>query len=196
MVSKAHIGRFGRILVGSALVSTSALAQDSQAVTLLASADRVCSISAPVIGTGPVENFVVPTGQVFVVQQLAETTTLTTRAASLTLNLDAMCNGLHQITVSSDGSGLWLVGEGSDAEGFGTAVPFNLVLDWADEVLPILADGNSQQARQWPLIVERPNAGSLELRFEIMAGATNAGQGAPLVAGVYSDVITLKLEAQ
>lgn len=173
-----------------------ATAQQAQTVTLLGQADRVCTLSAPELGSGPIENFAVPSGGVYTVQELADPNTLTTRAASLTLNMAAMCNSVHRIVVTSENSGLWRQGAPSSAIGFGTAVPYRLDLSWADENPSMIADAATRQAREWQLLVGRPNAGGIEMTFEIQAGATNAGTGAPMVSGGYSDVVTVSVEAQ
>ena len=173
-----------------------ATAQQAQGVTLEGSADRLCVLSAPELGAGPLENFSVPTGNVYSVEQLADPNTLTTRAARMTLSMAAMCNGVHRLVVTSENSGLWRQGTPSSAVGFGTGVPYRLNLAWADENPSLNADASIRQARQWLVLVGRPNAGAIELEFEIDAGATNAGTGAPMVAGAYADVLTLTVESQ
>ena len=173
-----------------------AMAQQVQDVTLLGSADRLCALSAPELGVGPLENFSVPSGSVYSVEQLADPTTLTTRAARMTLSMDAMCNGVHRLIISSENSGLWRRGAPTSSSGFGTGVPYRLNLAWADENPSLTADASIRQAREWLILVGRPNAGTIELEFEIDAGATNAGTGAPMVAGSYADVLTLTVESQ
>lgn len=173
-----------------------AMAQQAQDVTLLGTADRICALSAPELGAGPLENFSVPSGSVYSVEQLADPTTLTTRAARLTLSMDAMCNGVHRLIITSENSGLWRQGAPTSPSGFGTGVPYRLNLAWADENPSLTADASIRQARQWLVLVGRPNAGAIELEFEIDAGATNAGTGAPMVAGSYADVLTLTVESQ
>lgn len=173
-----------------------ASAQQVQTVTLLGLAERACVLSAPELGSGSIENFAVPSGSVYTVQELADPNTLTTRAARLTLNMAAMCNGVHRIVVTSENSGLWRQGAPSQPAGFGTGVPYRLTLSWAGENPYLDADASSRQAREWQLLVGRPNAGGIEMTFEIQAGATNAGIGAPMVAGAYSDVVTVSVEAQ
>lgn len=163
---------------------------------MTASADRFCTLSSPELGSGPLENFAVPSGSVYAVQQLADPNTLTTRAARLTLSMDAVCNSVHRLVVTSENSGLWRQGALTNPAGFGTAVPYSLGLNWAGENPNLLADATVRQNREWLLLIGRPNAGAITLEFEIDAGATNAGQGAPMVAGSYADVVTLTMESQ
>lgn len=165
-------------------------------MTLAATADRVCTLSTPELGSGPLENFAIPSGSVYAVQQLSDPNTLTTRAARLTLNMDAMCNSVHRLVITSENSGLWRQGTPTSPAGFGTAVPYRLGLSWANENPSLLADATVRQSREWLLLVGRPNAGVIEMQFEIDAGATNAGTGAPMVAGSYADVVTLTVESQ
>ena len=173
-----------------------AMAQQTQSVVLSATADRACTLSAPELGAGPIENFAIPSGGVYSVQQLADPNTLTTRAARLTLSMDAMCNGVHRLVISSQNSGLWRQGVPTNPSGFGTGVPYRLDLNWADANNSLLADASVRQARQWLILVGRANAGVIEMEFAIAAGATNAGTGAPMVAGGYADVVTLTVESQ
>ena len=171
-------------------------AQQSQSITLLGESGRACTLTAPELGTGPLENFGVPSGSVYAVSELADPATLTTRAARLNLTMDAMCNGVHRLVVTSENSGLWRQGGPTTAVGFGTAVPYRIDLSWADENPSLLADASTRQLREWQVLVGRPNAGEIQLDFNIQAGATNAGTGAPMVAGGYSDVVTLTVESQ
>ena len=180
----------------SIALAAPAMAQQMQSVTLLGEADRVCTLSSPELGNGPIENFSVPSGGVYSVEQLADPTTLTTRAARINLTMAAMCNGVHRVVVRSENSGLWRQGITADAVGFGTAVPYSIDLSWADESPTLLADGSTRQLREWQILIGRPNAGDIEIDFSIQAGATNAGTGAPMVSGGYSDVVTLTVESQ
>lgn len=173
-----------------------AAAQQSRTVTLLGQAGQACSLSTPTLGSGQLENFIVASGNVYAVQQLADPNTLTIRAARLSLSFDAMCNGVHRVVVTSENSGLWRSGAAASAPGFGTAVPYRVELNWADENDSLLADAASRQRREWQMLVGRPNAGELALEFQIVAGETNAGLGAPMIAGGYADVLTLTVESQ
>lgn len=173
-----------------------AAAQSQQAVAVRGQADQICVLASPELGTGATENFNTPSGGVYVIEQLADPSTLTTRAARLTVSFEAMCNGVHRVVITSDNAGLWRTELTTPADGFGSAVPYQLQLDWADETRVLLAEAGSRQAQEWDLLVGRPNAGEILLGFSIDAGATNQGFNTPLLAGVYSDVVTVTVEAQ
>lgn len=175
-----------------------AAAQELQTVTLLANAESGCTLADPELATdGVLVNFVGPTGNVYRVQELADPATLTTRAAHLRLDMAAMCNSAHRVVVTSQNSGLWRTGPAPTVVGnFGTAVPYQLQISWADTNQTLVAQAVDRQERQWEILVGHPNVGALELDFNITAGQTNAGLGAPMVAGGYSDVVTVRVEPQ
>ena len=116
--------------------------------------------------------------------------------APIAAELEAMCNGPHRLTVASENAGLWRTGVSIGASGFGSAVPYRVQLGWAAENRNLIAEAASRQAVDWELLVGRPNAGDVLLDFIIDAGATNAGTGAPLLSGTYSDVLTVTVDSQ
>jgi hypothetical protein len=75
-------------------------------------------------------------------------------------------------------------------------VPYTANLVWADEQHLLTADAAFDQEVQQQVLVGRPNTGELLIEFAINAGATNAGVGAPLLAGEYSDVLRVTMEPQ
>jgi len=44
--------------------------------------------------------------------------------------------------------------------------------------------------------IDRPGAGTLELRIEIQQGASNVRANAPVIAGYYGDTLRIVLEPQ
>jgi hypothetical protein len=195
---------FARSLISATLAvplaasgfAASAAAQTQQSVTVTGQTNQVCIMASPVLGDGAMENFNTPAGNVYVIQELADPSTLTTRAAQLTLSMTTMCNSVHRVVVASENAGLWRTEASAPASGFGSAVPYTLQLDWADETRSYLAEAGARQVQQWELLVGRANAGDMLLGFSIDAGATNQGFNAPLLAGVYSDVVTVTVETQ
>ena len=179
----------------AASLPVSALAQQ-QTVVVSGVADQLCVLNPPEQGEGPVDNFDSPSGSVFSITELADPSTLSTRAARITVSMEAMCTSLHRVELASDGDGLWRIGGASTPPGFADAVPYSANLVWADEQNALSAQADTRQVRRLEVLVGRPNAGDMLLEFEIQAGATNAGSGAPLVAGEYSDVLRVTVEAQ
>ncbi len=196
MVLSSPTSRSLGFLIGALGIAMPAAAQEVSTVTVVGSAEDQCVLGQPELGTGPVENFNSPSGAVFVVSQLTDPVTLTTRGAQLSLELEAMCNGPHRLTVASENAGLWRTGVSIGASGFGSAVPYRVQLGWAAENRNLIAEAASRQAVDWELLVGRPNAGDVLLDFIIDAGATNAGTGAPLLSGTYSDVLTVTVDSQ
>ena len=196
MVLSSPTSRSLGFLIGALGIAMPAAAQEVSTVTVVGSAEDQCVLGQPELGTGPVENFNSPSGAVFVVSQLTDPVTLTTRGAQLSLELEAMCNGPHRLTVASENAGLWRTGVSIGASGFGSAVPYRVQLGWAAENRNLIAEAASRQAVDGELLVGRPNAGDVLLDFIIDAGATNAGTGAPLLSGTYSDVLTVTVDSQ
>lgn len=170
-----------------------ALAQDQQTVTVLGQAEQMCLLGDIGAGAGPVTNFDTLTGAVLTVTQLSDAQTLTTRAASINLSVDVMCNSLHAVTLSSDNNGLFR-NQNIPAAGFGHAVPYQASMVWADEQGRLVADAATRQAVEQVLLVGRPHTGAMQIEIDIQAGATNAGLGYPLLAGEYSDILRLTVE--
>lgn len=184
------------LLIGALGIALPAAAQESSEVTLIGVAEDQCFLGEAELSDGALQNFENPTGAVFVVAQLTDPSTLTTRAADLSLKLNAMCNTPHRLIVESQNDGLWRTEVTGATSGFGSAVPYRLGLTWADETREIAATAASRQAIEWEFLVGRPATGDVQLDFSIDAGATNAGLGAPLLAGSYSDVVTVTVESQ
>lgn len=184
------------LLIGALGIAMPAAAQESSEVTLVGVAEDQCILGQAELGDGALENFENPTGAVFIVAELTDPSTLTTRAADLSLKLNAMCNSPHRLIVSSQNDGLWRTEVTGTASGFGSAVPYRLGLTWADETRDLAATAASRQAVEWEMLVGRPATGDVQLNFSIDAGSTNAGLGAPLLSGSYSDVVTVTVESQ
>lgn len=184
----------------TALVATGfaapAWAQQEQSVTVAGRAAQMCILDTPEQGDGVLENFDNPAGATFSITELADPVTLSTRAARITVSLDAMCTSLHRVELASDGDGLWRIGGAATPTGFADAVPYRANLVWANAQNDLQAQADVRQARRMEVLVGQPYMGEMLIEFEIQAGATNAGAGAPLVAGDYSDILRVTMEAQ
>lgn len=184
------------LLIGALGIAMPAAAQEISQVTLTGVADDRCTLGQAEAGDGTIENFDTPSGAVFTISQLTDPTTLTTRAAELSLALGAMCNSPHRLTVESQNAGLWRTEVSGATAGFGSAVPYRLGLGWAGENRNLSAEAASRQTIEWELLIGYPASGDVQLDFVIDAGTTNAGLGAPLLSGSYSDVVTVTVESQ
>lgn len=184
------------VLATTTCIAAPAWAQDQQTVALVGDAEQMCSLGELAQSAGALSNFDTPSGSVFGITSLADPLTLSTQAANITLSVDAMCNSIHRVVIASDSNGLWRQGVGAGTSGFGSAVPYRANLVWADQQHPLTAEASSRQAVEEQMLVGRPNTGALLIEFEIVTGATNAGIGAPLLAGEYSDVLRVTVETQ
>lgn len=158
--------------------------------------ELMCTLGQPSQGTGALNNFDTPSGTVFGISALTDPETLSTRAANITLTMDATCNGIHRVVIASDNNGLWRNGVGGAQSGFGSAVPYRANLVWADQEHPLTAEAADRQAVEQQMLVGRPITGEMLIEFSIGSGATNAGVGAPLLSGEYSDVLRITVESQ
>lgn len=197
-VSPFSLHGFGpiAILASAACIAAPAAAQEQQTVGLTGEAEQLCTLGQPTQATGALNNFDSPSGTVFGITRLADPETLSTRAAAITLSMDAMCNSIHRVVIASDNNGLWRQGTGVAPLGFGSAVPYRANLVWADQQYPLSAEAETRQAVEEEMLIGRPNTGEMLIEFEINRGATNAGLGAPLLSGEYSDVLRITVEAQ
>lgn len=177
-------------------IATPVLAQDQAAVGLVGSAERMCVVGLPSQGEGALTNFDTPSGTVFGITTLADPATLSTRAATITLTMNAMCNSIHRVLIGSENNGLWRAGIGATPSGFASAVPYRANLVWAEQEYALTAEAASRQGVEEEILVGGANVGPLLIEFSINTGATNAGVGAPLLSGEYSDVLRITLESQ
>jgi hypothetical protein len=184
------------LLIGALGIAMPAAAQDIGTVTVTGTAEDQCILGQAEPGDGVIQNFDSPSGAVFVISELTDPATLTTRAAELSLALNAMCNSPHRLVVASENAGLWRTDVTTTSSGFGSAVPYRIDLGWADESRNLIAEAASRQEIEWEMLIGRPATGDVQLDFMIDAGATNAGTGAPLLSGAYSDVLTVTVESQ
>jgi len=156
-----------------------------------------CTLGAPRLG-GAQANFRGINGNSLPIDQLVDSTTLSTRPASTEISFDAVCAFPHLLRVESQNNGLWRTGErsGGAPEGFGDAVPYRATLLWASQTLALFADARLRRMSESTLFVSDTATGTLQLRLEIDAGATNHRANAPLVAGTYGDTLRITLEPQ
>lgn len=183
-------------LMLASVAGGAAVAQEQASVTLTGFAEQGCVVGLPVQGGTPPVNVDSLSGQVFSVTQLTDPVTLTTRAASVTLTMDAMCNSIHRVIIASDNNGLWRQNAGVAPSGFGSAVPYEANLVWADQQHLMTADGGTRRYVEDVMLVGRAAAGDMLIEFAIDAGSTNAGINAPLLAGTYSDVLRITVQPQ
>lgn len=172
-----------------------ALSQTQQTVEVIGVAEPLCNLGAVAQGSGPQLNIDVTSGAVFTVTQLADPLSLSSQAAAITLAVPATCNTIHRVALASDNNGLWRTEGGSNA-GFASAVPYAAELTWSDQNHRLDATGASRGYVEESVLVGQPATGDIVIDFSIDAGATNAGFGAPLLAGEYADVLRVIVEPQ
>src|SRR5690606_24626070 len=141
-----HGSKVAALVVSMACVAAPAVAQDQATVNLAGDANQMCTLGQPSQGSGAVTNFDTPSGTVFSITRLADPDTLTTRAANITLTMDAMCNTIHRVVLASDNNGLWRTSVGATPSGFGSAVPYTANLVWADQQYPLTAEAADRQS--------------------------------------------------
>lgn len=158
----------------------------------------VCTLSVGEGADGALRNFQAVDRNYYRVEQLVSPDTLSTRAASFEVTLDGVCNAAHRIRLASLNNGLWQVSETPPARpaGFGTAVPYQVTASWSQQTVRLDADAGTREPRERVVPIGEPATGELVLRFAIDEGATNLAANAPLVAGTYSDTLTIILEPQ
>jgi hypothetical protein len=104
-------------------------------------------------------------------------------AADLTLSIPVICTVTHDVTISSTGAGMTRDGgAGGAAVGFRSLLDYQVQTSWAGQTLAALASA-------LPRVVTAPDAarGDLLVTVSILQG------GQPLVAGSYSDTLTILL---
>lgn len=123
---------------------------------------------------------------------LVDQATLSTRAASATIGVEAACNYPHRVTIRSQNNGLRRTTTSTGA-GIASAVPYTANLNWGDVGLSFFADGLSESQVERNVETTGAIAGQLVVEINVVAGATNLGPNRPLGAGEYSDVISIEV---
>jgi hypothetical protein len=123
---------------------------------------------------------------------LVDQATLSTRAASATIGVEAACNYPHRVTIRSQNNGLRRATTSTGA-GIASAVPYTANLNWGDVGLSFFADGLSESQQERNVETTGAVSGQLVVEIKIIAGATNLGPNRPLGAGEYSDVISIEV---
>lgn len=143
-------------------------------------------VNASTLGVGAVE-----------ILELRDEVTLSTAAASFSITFQGMCNYPHRLTIESANNGLFrAISANDNVSGFGTAVPYTASMNWGGERVSFEADALRRGITNQTSQVTEPFAGDLQLSVQIRAGATNLRDGAPLVGGLFSDVLRITVEPQ
>lgn len=121
------------------------------------------------------------------IAELVDPQTAQPRAAEMTVELPAICNAAHRLTLVSANGGLLRVGGNArnrQAPGaFGERLGYRLDANWGGRTLTL----DAAAAPQAVLDLPDGMAGDLSLRLSIPAG------GGPLVAGRYADTVIIEL---
>ena len=176
-----------------------AAAQEAASATGLpvtGSAPQVCTLAGGELQAGQLVNFNGISGDTLQVTQLLDQQTLAARPASATVSFSAVCNYPHQIRIQSENNGLWPTDgrQATDAPGFATALPYDANLTWGSSSGQLQMDARIRSNREQRIDVDQATAGTVTLRLAILAGASNGGVNAPVLAGVYGDTLRITLE--
>lgn len=157
-----------------------------------------CAVGPPTLAAGAQVNFRGLNGTTLQIDQLVDPATLSTNAASVRVQFEAVCTFPHRLKIETQNNGLWPTTERSATVpgGFGNAVPYRANVTWADANLLLNADAAVRRVADNSVFVEGSSLGNIQLRLEIDAGATNEHANAPLLAGTYGDTIRITLEPQ
>ena len=183
-------------LVLIAMVGSSRAQVTPAVVRAIGSADELCTLAAPQVNVGGANNIGSVAGSTVNIADLSDDQTLSTKATDFDVRFAAMCNFDHRIAISSDRGGLWLQGGTTRPAGFADAVPYQAAFTWADGNQTLQANAASESEIDAAFDVNRPAFGDIVIHVHVDQGATNAGSGAPLVAGTYEDILRVTLGAQ
>lgn len=186
----------GTLACGAAVAAPSTIDQRDMGVT--ASTPDVCIISNQNNGRiRPLVNATTAGAAAVEITSLIDRGTMSTAAAQVEVVFDAMCNFPHKLNVISDNNGLFRpINAAPSVAGFASAVPYTADVTWGGQTLAFEANAQRRGVSQADILVTEPAAGSIVLQFSVLPGATNTSNGAPLAAGIYSDVIRLTVEPQ
>jgi len=192
---------FSKVVSSLALIAMAAFcaaqATPEQAIVrAIGSVDQLCTLAAPQVNLGGADNIGSVAGSTVNIADLSDDQTLSSRATDFDVTFAAMCNFDHRVTVSSDRGGLWHQGGTTVPTGFADAVPYQAAFTWAGGSNVLNANAASESEVDEPLDINRPAFGDIVIHVHVDQGATNAGAGAPLVAGTYEDILRVTVGAQ
>ncbi len=178
-----------------------AIAQNQSATTsmpVIGSAPQICALQPPRMAPGTQTNFRGLSGETLQIDQMTDSTTLAANAASASLQFEAVCTFPHRLRLESQNNGMWRTSElaAIPTGGFTYAVPYRAEVSWVGFNTSLDADALSRRVAERGVTIDRPGAGTLELRIEIQQGASNVRANAPVIAGYYGDTLRIVLEPQ
>jgi len=179
-----------RLFIALALLSTASavsaeVVNPRQEVTIAGTANPACVIKGPALAHGSNISFA-PTGAnagEIRFTQLVDTSNAEVREAQVDLLLPIICNSAHRFVLKSGNRGLMLAGAAPASGPFRSVVPYSVKATWQGQQL-------DQSSEAGDFIIDMPGSGAGDLSLSI---AVPPG-GQPLVAGSYSDTITVQLE--
>lgn len=158
----------------------------TQRIDLAGHAASACVISQPAVSNQQNASYSPngPAGGQITISQLVDSQSATSLPSSIQLNLPVVCNSSHQVVIRSTNGALVRAGAQSAnaGRGFSQSLTYQLGVDWNGETVD-LASGQQSAA----IGAANPAKGDLTIRF------ATAGGGGPLVAGQYTDAITVEL---
>lgn len=187
---------FALLLLAASVPAAAQDAASARSIAVTGSTPQVCTIANGELQAGQLVNFNGLSGDTLQVTQLVDPATLAARPASATVSFSAVCNYPHQIRIESENNGLWptdgrLVG---GPAGFASALPYDASIIWGAASGLLQTDALVRGSRVQRVNVDQPTGGTMTLRLAIVAGASNNGTNAPVLAGVYGDTLRIFLE--
>jgi len=127
------------------------------------------------------------------ITEMVDDATATLKAASIQLSLRASCNIPHRITLISAQGGLESDSENTSLNGaFLGKVGYQATAQWGSQGTTLITNGTPGQRSDAPAIVG-PRAG--DVNIEIKIDGTNNDTTLPVLAGSYSDTLTVHIGA-
>jgi hypothetical protein len=170
-------------------------AAEQASIAVTGSVERMCILNAPQFNSSASTNIASSSGSEVRIANLSNDD-MTTQATRFTAQLAAMCNVSHLLTVTSDRGGLWRDPAGAAPDGFANAVPYRAKISWNGSQETLSANAQSEGEAAQSLAIDQPGTGDIDIEFSIDQGATNAGTGAPLLAGSYNDTLRVTMVPQ
>jgi hypothetical protein len=126
------------------------------------------------------------------ISTMFEAATATLKPAAITLALRGVCNVPHQLSLST-AIGVMRAANQREAQTiFVDQVRYRATAQWGPQSLTLIADGSGP--KRVDLVVGHAEAGDLQI--EIKVDGSENDLTAPVIAGTYSDVITLNIAAR
>ena len=166
----------------------------ANAAVITARAHQKCRLDTQAQPSGVATNLGSLSGAGLSLAELGHPGVAASRPAAVRFAFSGFCNAPHRLVLESERNGLWLNAGAIAFPDLSDSVPYRVAARWAGAGVTLDADARSRRRSDAILRSAAPGGGAIEILFTITPNASGLGDGVPLAAGRYADVLRISLE--